>query len=189
MIAQSTPHKLSGHAVVPGSKSHTIRAVLLATLAEGCSVIHNPLLSLDGRSALAAARQFGATVQEDDGCWVVDGCGGKLTVPGNYLDCGNSGSVAYFATPIAALVDGYTFVTGDAQILRRPIDETLSAIRELGGFAEPSRPGSTSCPAVIHGVMRGGTAHFDGKLSQIVSGIMMAAPLLKSDTDLVIRNP
>lgn len=104
MIAQSTPHKLSGHAVVPGSKSHTIRAVLLATLAEGCSVIHNPLLSLDGRSALAAARQFGATVQEDDGCWVVDGCGGKLTVPGNYLDCGNSGSVAYFATPIAALV-------------------------------------------------------------------------------------
>ena len=189
MIAQSTPHKLSGHAVVPGSKSHTIRAVLLATLAEGCSVIHNPLLSLDGRSALAAARQFGATVQEDDGCWVVDGCGGKLTVPGNYLDCGNSGSVAYFATPIAALVDGYTFVTGDAQILRRPIDETLSAIRELGGFAEPSRPGSTSCPAVIHGVMRGGTAHFDGKLSQIVSGIMMAAPLLKSDTDIVIRNP
>ena len=189
MIAQSTPHKLSGHAVVPGSKSHTIRAVLLATLAEGCSVIHNPLLSLDGRSALAAARQFGATVQEDDGCWVVDGCGGKLTVPGNYLDCGNSGSVAYFATPIAALVDGYTFVTGDAQILRRPIDETLSAIRELGGFAEPSRPGSTSCPAVIHGVMRGGTAHFDGKLSQIVSGIMIAAPLLKSDTDIVIRNP
>ena len=165
MIAQSTPHKLSGHAVVPGSKSHTIRAVLLATLAEGCSVIHNPLLSLDGRSALAAARQFGATVQEDDG------------------------SVAYFAPPIAALVDGYTFVTGDAQILRRPIDETLSAIRELGGFAEPSRPGSTSCPAVIHGVMRGGTAHFDGKLSQIVSGIMMAAPLLKADTDIVIRNP
>ena len=97
--------------------------------------------------------------------------------------------MAYFATPIAALVDGYTFVTGDAQILRRPIDETLSAIRELGGFAEPSRPGSTSCPAVIHGVMRGGTAHFDGKLSQIVSGIMMAAPLLKSDTDIVIRNP
>lgn len=189
MIAKATPHKLSGHAVVPGSKSHTIRAVLLATLAEGRSIIHNPLLSLDGRSALAAARQFGATVQEGDGFWVVDGCGGKLAVPDNYLDCGNSGSVAYFATPMAALVDGYTFVTGDAQIRRRPIDETLSAIRELGGFAEPSRPGSTSCPAVIHGIMKGGTAHFDGKLSQIVSGIMMAAPLLESDTDIVIRNP
>lgn len=113
----------------------------------------------------------------------------KKAVPDNYLDCGNSGSVAYFATPMAALVDGYTFVTGDAQIRRRPIDETLSAIRELGGFAEPSRPGSTSCPAVIHGIMKGGTAHFDGKLSQIVSGIMMAAPLLESDTDIVIRNP
>lgn len=100
----------------------------------------------------------------------------KKAVPDNYLDCGNSGSVAYFATPMAALADGYTFVTGDAQIRRRPIDETLSAIRELGGFAEPSRPGSTSCPAVIHGIMKGGTAHFDGKLSQIVSGIMMAAP-------------
>lgn len=189
MLAKTTPHKLSGHAVVPGSKSHTIRAVLLATMAEGRSVIHNPLLSLDCHSALAAARQFGAKTEEHDGYWVVEGTAGALSVPGNYLDCGNSGSVAYFATPIAALVDGYTYVTGDEQIRRRPIDGTLSAINELGGFAAPIEKGRTSCPAVIHGTMKGGTAHFDGKLSQIVSGIMMAAPLLEKDTEVLISDP
>lgn len=189
MIAVSKPAKLSGHARVPGSKSHTIRAVLLAVMAEGRSVIHNPLLSLDCRSALAAARLFGAKTEEYDGYWVVEGRGRNLAVPDNYLDCGNSGSVAYFATPMAALVDGYTFVTGDEQIRRRPIDGTLSAINELGGFAAASRLESTSCPVVIHGIIKGGKAHFEGKLSQIVSGIMMAAPLAQKDTELLIRDP
>lgn len=189
MNAVSKPCKLSGHAMVPGSKSHTIRAVLLATMSEGRSVIHNPLLSLDCRSSLAVARLFGAKTEEHDGYWVVEGRGRDLAVPDNYLDCGNSGSVAYFATPMAALVDGYTFVTGDEQIRRRPIDETVAAIRELGGFAEISRPGFSSCPAVIRGTMKGGTAHFDGKLSQVVSGIMMVAPLLEQDTELIVRDP
>lgn len=189
MIAVTTPRVLSGHAMVPGSKSHTIRAVLLATMAEGKSVIHNPLPSLDCKSAMAAARLFGARTAEEDGTWTVEGVGRDLKVPENYLDCGNSGSVAYFATPMAALTKGYTFVTGDEQIRRRPIDETLSAIRELGGEAFASRPGSKACPAIVHGVMKGGTAHFEGQLSQIVSGIMMTAPLLEGDTEIIIRDP
>ena len=175
--------------MVPGSKSHTIRAVLLATMSKGRSVIHNPLLSLDCRNALATARLFGAQVEDQGNTWVVDGLGRDLKVPDNYLDCGNSGSVAYFATPMAALVDGYTFVTGDEQIRRRPIDETISAINELGGFAAASRPGSTSCPVVVRGVLKGGTAHFGGQLSQIVSGVMMVAPLLEQDTEILVKDP
>ncbi len=179
---------LHGSVCVPGSKSHTIRAVLLAAMAEGTTVIHNPLPSLDGKSALAAAETFGARTSIDGNTWTVEGRGRDLAVPRNYLDCGNSGSVAYFATPMAALVDGYTFVTGDAQIRRRPIHETVLAINELGGFAAHSIPGSDSCPVVVHGVMKGGQAHFGGKLSQIISGFMMAAPLLEQDTELLIED-
>lgn len=102
---------LGGSLSVPGSKSHTIRAVLLATMAEGASTIRNPLTSLDGMSALNAARTFGAEVVEEPGKWTVRGLAGKLHAPANYLDCGNSGSVAYFATPMAATIDDYTFVT------------------------------------------------------------------------------
>lgn len=189
MIAKTTLHKLKGHAMVPGSKSHTIRAVLLAAMAGGTSEIYNPLTSFDCMNAIKAAEMFGARINVKQGVWLVEGTGGRLRVPENYLDCGNSGSVAYFATPMAALTEGYTFVTGDSQIRRRPIDETLAAIRELGGEAFCSRPGSRSCPAVVRGKMRGGTAHFDGKLSQVVSGVMMAAPLLEEDTEIIIKNP
>lgn len=189
MIAKTNPHQLKGHVMVPGSKSHTIRAVLLAAMARGKSEIHNPLTSFDCMNAIKAAKLFGAEITEEEGVWLVDGVDGDLKVPDNYLDCGNSGSVAYFATPMAALTEGYTFITGDAQIRRRPIDETLSAICELGGEAYTSRPGSCACPAIVHGRMKGGTAHFDGKLSQIVSGVMMAAPLLDGDTEIVIKNP
>ena len=189
MIAKTNSHVLNGHAVVPGSKSHTIRAVLLAAMAEGKSEIYNPLTSFDCINAVNAAELFGADITAEQGVWTVEGTGGELKIPDNYLDCGNSGSVAYFATPMAALTNGYTFVTGDAQIRRRPIEETLAAIRELGGEAFTSRPGFSACPAIVRGKMAGGTAHFDGRLSQVVSGIMMTAPLLEGDTEIVIKNP
>lgn len=189
MIAKAVPKSLKGHVMVPGSKSQTIRAILLAVMAEGTSRIQNPLPSLDCKSALKAAKLFGAKTREEEGVWIVEGVGKALKVPDNYLDCGNSGSVAYFATPMAALTEGYTFVTGDAQIRRRPIDETLRGIRQLGGEAFPSRPGSPSCPVIVRGKMRGGTARFEGKLSQVVSGIMMTAPLLEGDTEIFIKNP
>lgn len=180
---------LSGTAIVPGSKSHTIRAVLLAALAEGKSTIHNPLTSLDGKSALAAAASLGADVSDHGDTWVIRGTAGKPCVPANYLDCGNSGSTAYFAAPIAALAEGYTYLTGDEQIRRRPIDEVVSAINELGGSAEFAIPGSGACPVVIHGTMKGGTAHFSGRLSQFVSGILMTAPLLEGDTEVIVKDP
>ncbi len=179
---------LKGTACVPGSKSHTIRAVLLGTMADGTTVIHNPLPSLDGKSALAAAERFGAKTSVNGNVWTVEGTSGKLKTPYNYLDCGNSGSVAYFATPMAALCDGYTFVTGDAQIRHRPIGETVTGINALGGYASHSLNSSDSCPVVVHGTMKGGQATFSGKLSQIISGFMMTAPLMEGDTELLIED-
>lgn len=180
---------LHGNAVVPGSKSHTIRAVLLAAMSKGTSYIHNPLPSLDCKSAMRAAESFGARTKMENGLWTVEGVGHDLKTPDNYVDCGNSGSTAYFFASTAALTDGYTFLTGDAQIRRRPIQPVLDAINQLGGRAFCSRVGVNACPAIIGGKMKGGTVRFRHSLSQFVSSIMMAAPMLENDTRIINEEP
>ena len=181
--------RLHGTAIVPGSKSHTIRAVLLATMSKGISYIHNPLPSLDCKSAMHVAACFGARTEMQPGLWTVEGVGRDLKTPDNYVDCGNSGSTAYFFASMAALTDGYTFLTGDEQIRRRPIEPVLDAINQLGGSAVCSRPGVNACPAIIKGRMKGGTVRFHRSLSQFVSSIMMAAPLLEEDTLILNEDP
>lgn len=189
MQAKVTKSTLSGDILVPGSKSHTIRAVLLAAMAEGTSVIHNPLPSFDCQSALSVAECFGAATAAQPEVWTVTGRGGSLRLPDNYVDCGNSGSVAYFAASMAALVEGYTFITGDAQIRRRPIQPVLTAINALGGEAFTSRPGADACPAIIKGKMGGGSVRFTNSLSQFVSSIMLSAPLAGGDIEIINEKP
>ena len=90
---------LSGHITVPGSKSHTIRALILASMAEGTSYISNPLPSNDCLSTAAAVRKIGAEVdfgdEEKSGAdsvWTVKGAGAGLHLPADQIDVGNSGS-------------------------------------------------------------------------------------------------
>ena len=75
--------RLHGTAIVPGSKSHTIRAVLLATMSKGISYIHNPLPSLDCKSAMHVAACFGARTEMQPGLWTVEGVGRDLKTPDN----------------------------------------------------------------------------------------------------------
>lgn len=189
MIARSKKSVLNGRVLVPASKSHTIRAILLAAMSEGTSVIRNPLPSQDAKSALEAAAAFGAKVAEEPGVWTVEGRGKNLRLPENYLECGNSGSVSAFGSLMAGLIDGYTFITGDAQIRRRPILPAVEAVNALGGTAFVTRPGATACPIVVRGVMKGGSIRFEGLLSQMVSGTLMVAPLLSGPTEIFVDDP
>jgi 3-phosphoshikimate 1-carboxyvinyltransferase len=189
MTVRSSKSSLRGSITVPGAKSQTIRAVLLSTLCKGKSVIRNPLPSLDAISAMEAARAFGAETVREKGVWTVTGPQDGIRLPENYIDTGNSGSVAYFAASMAALLDGYTFITGDEQIRRRPIKPLLAALRELGAEAFTSRPETDSCPVIIRGPMKGGAAHLEGLLSQYVTSILMSAPLVKADTEIFLKEP
>lgn len=189
MYSISKKASLHGEVIVPGSKSHTIRAVLLAAMAEGRSVIHNPLTSNDCLSALRAARAFGVGVTEEPGTWIVEGKGKNLEVPENYIDTDNSGTTTYFVASMAALIDGYTFITGDKQIRRRPIKHLLNAINELGAQAYTTRPGSEAPPVIIRGKLRGGKAYLSGFTSQFISSILLAAPLADDGTEVFVENP
>ncbi len=189
MYSISRKASLHGEVIVPGSKSHTIRSVLLAAMAEGKSVINNPLTSDDGLSALNAARAFGAEVIEEPGVWIVEGKGKKLHVPENFIDTKNSGTTTTFVASMAALLDGYTFITGDHQIRRRPIKPLADALNELGAQAFLTRPGAVAPPVVIGGKMRGGRVSFSGFNSQFISSILLSSPLAEGDTEIIVENP
>jgi 3-phosphoshikimate 1-carboxyvinyltransferase len=189
MHSVSRRSSLSGTVTVPGSKSHTIRAVLLGAMAEGTSVIHNPLASHDCLSAAKAARMFGAETGLAEGVWTVKGTGGRLSLPDDVIDCGNSGTTAVFVMSMAALCEGYTVITGDSQIRRRPVIQLVNALNGLGAEAFLTRPGKEAPPVIIKGVLKGGEARFSGFNSQVVSSVLLSAALAREDTVILVEKP
>ena len=81
---------LSGEITIPASKSHTIRALLIAAMADRGSLIINPLDSADTRSCVDAVRIIGAKVKIKDDRWIVKGTGGKIIFTNSVIDVGNS---------------------------------------------------------------------------------------------------
>ncbi|NLM01071.1 MAG: 3-phosphoshikimate 1-carboxyvinyltransferase [Treponema sp.] len=194
--------ELSGRIVVPGSKSHTIRALLLAALSDGKCKINNPLPSADGFSAAHAIKAFGAKV--DIGCevdkkgyplgkpasvWFVEGVGENAHLPNETIDVGNSGSVLYFFTPVAATFAGTSTFTGDESICKRPVNHLLDALRQLGCEASVLYSGVDSPPFSVTGPLRAGKVVTDGTLSQYISGLMMASCLVEGEIDINLIEP
>ncbi len=180
------PSSLSGTIRIPGSKSHTIRALALSLLAGGESVIHAPLDSSDTRSCLDMVTRFGATVTERGDAWLVQGRGGALPVPDDVIDVGNSGTSLYIGLGLASLIDGWTVFTGDSQIRRRPADGLIEAISSLGAAVFSTRENGRP-PIAVRGRISGGETSIEAVTSQYLSALLIAAPLAERDT--IIRVP
>ncbi len=185
MKFHARPSKLNGEITVPGSKSHTIRALMCGLLAEGESRIDSPLDSSDTRSCYGMVRQFGADVREHGRSWVVRGTGGDLKVPDDIVDVGNSGTTLYFGMGVAALCRGSIVFTGDHQTRNRPADQLIDALNRLGASAFSTR-GNGKPPVVITGKMRGGAASVEAHTSQYLSALLLAAPLASKDVTIEV---
>jgi 3-phosphoshikimate 1-carboxyvinyltransferase len=177
------PSKISGKIDLPGSKSHTIRALALGLLADGESVIRAPLDSADTRSCLNMIKKFGADVGEDKNAWRVKGRAGEISVPNDIMDVGNSGTSLYIGMGLASLTDGYTVFTGDGQIRNRPVDALLNSIPELGGEAF-STQSNNRCPVVVKGKLKGGTTSVNAVISQYLSSLLIACPMATGETTI-----
>jgi 3-phosphoshikimate 1-carboxyvinyltransferase len=178
--------RLRGTVPIPASKSHTIRAVAIAALAEGKSVIRNPLISGDTLSAVACYRALGAGIDtSDDRAWKVEGTGGRPRAPSGTIDVGNSGTTLRIAVSSAALCAGAGEIrlTGDEQIQRRPIGPLLRSLGQLGARAE-SEKGNDMAPIRVRGVLRGGKTEIECKTSQYLTSLLLAAPLAEGDTEI-----
>ncbi|MFC1693706.1 3-phosphoshikimate 1-carboxyvinyltransferase [Candidatus Latescibacterota bacterium] len=182
-----TTHKslLDGTVIVPASKSHTIRAVILGALASGNSMIEGPLDSFDTRSAAGAVSAFGAGLEMDRDCWIISGVEGKPRVPDTIIDVGNSGTTLYMIMGSASLTDGWTVITGDEQIRRRSALPLMEALQGLGVETISTR-GNGMAPLLVKGAMKGGRTEVRGISSQYVSSLLMACPLARENVEISV---
>jgi 3-phosphoshikimate 1-carboxyvinyltransferase len=188
MDMRISPSALSGTIRIPGSKSHTIRSLLLSLLSEGQSVITGALTSGDGAAAINAARSFGAAVIEEGDTLTITGVGGNLIAPKTIIDTANSGTTTTLFSSVAALSEGFTIITGDEQIRRRSIAPLIEALNGLGAHAFFTHPSRTAPPVVIGGTLGGGRVTVDGSNSQVVSSLLLACPLAAGDSEITVTN-
>lgn len=184
-----SPSKLKGIIIVPSSKSHTLRAILFASLAHGVSRIESPLNSPDTEAMIAAVRQLGAIVTPFENSLEIVGTGGKIQAPDDVIWCGNSGQVLRFIGAIAGLIPQYTILTGDHSIRHnRPVSPLLEGLGQLGAFAKSSK-GNGNAPILIKGPFTQTIATIEGEDSQPVSGLLIASAFAPHAIDLHVKNP
>ena len=156
---------------VPGSKSLTNRALVLAAQATGQSRIVAPLRSRDTDLMAAALGALGTGVALDGSDWLITP--GPLTGPA-HVDCGLAGTVMRFLPPLAATGQGPITFDGDEAARRRPMATVLDALRALGVRVDGDR-----LPFIVDATGRvpGGSVRIDASASsQFVSGLLLSAP-------------
>ncbi len=175
---------LRGDVAIPGSKSHTIRAVAIAALAEGESRIQRPLQSDDAQAAVRAYSALGAEMHIQENEWRVQGTGGRLQAPDNVIDVGNSGTTMRMAMGSSALLEqGMAVLTGDEQVRRRPCGPLAASLNDLGARVRTTRGGGVP-PFVIEGRLRGGETVIEAVTSQYLSSLLLNAPLADHDSTI-----
>jgi len=187
MKLTASPSTLAGTVAMPGSKSHTIRAVAVASLAEGRSTIRSPLDSADARSAVACYRALGARINDAvPETWTVEGFGGEPTAPDGTIDVANSGTTLRIGAASAGLLrEGTATFTGDRQIQRRPLGPLLRSLNDLGAPARSLRDNGCA-PVEIGGRLAGGRTEIAAVTSQFLSALLINAPLADGDTEIVV---
>ncbi len=164
---------------VPGSKSITARALLLAALADGESTLYGAQLSDDCATFLAAVKALGIETEVDGTTVKVKGCGGKLAVSNANIFVGSAGTAARFLTAVLALSEGEYTLTSSEQMQRRPQKDLIRALEELG--AKFTFSGDEYCfPFTVKGVRAKKTEITVDitKSSQFLSALLMAGVLV-----------
>ncbi|ACL17876.1 3-phosphoshikimate 1-carboxyvinyltransferase [Methanosphaerula palustris] len=177
----------------PPSKSFTHRALIIAALADGESLIRGPLIAEDTLLTVRALQALGADITDTPEGYRVQGTDGRPDcAEGTVLDLKNSGTSLRLLSSIALLCSSTAGVTltGSPRMQQRPIGELGDAIRTLGGsvryLAADGYP-----PCVVQGPLVGGEATLDGSVSsQFISSLLLAAPYAVRPVDLkVARQP
>jgi 3-phosphoshikimate 1-carboxyvinyltransferase len=170
--------------LVPGSKSLTNRALILAALGDGPSTLARPLASRDTQLMAAALTALGATVERDGMTWTVSPIGSADT-GATTVDCGLAGTVMRFVPLLAALGDAPVTFDGDEHARVRPMASTIATLRGLG--VEVDDEGRDSLPFTVRptGRVAGGPVSIDASSSsQFVSAPLLVGARLADGLDL-----
>ena len=167
---------------LPGSKSLTNRALLLAALSDGPSVVRRPLRSRDTMLMARALEGLGTSVVDEDGDWHV--------TPGPWergteVDCGLAGTVMRFVPPVAGLARGAVGFDGDPHMRLRPVGAMLAALTALGVRIDDEGRGALPFVVRGQGSVPGGTVTIDASASsQFVSALLLAGARYDDGVDV-----
>ena len=170
---------------IPGSKSVTNRALILASLATTPSTIRKPLISRDSELMSAGLLALGISITGSDEAWQITPA--PLRGPAR-VDVGNAGTVMRFLPPLAAFAEGDISFDGDPRSYERPLGPVIKALEELG--IEIDHGGRYSLPMVIkaRGKVKGGALTIDASASsQFLSALLLVAPSMEEGITVTHR--
>jgi len=176
--------QLNGEIICPPSKSYTHRAIFLAALSDGKSIVKNALYSADTRATIDACKTFGVDVHESGDVISIDNSI-NLEGQGGIIDVVNSGTTIRIATAIAAISQNRTILSGDSSIKKRPMKPLLDSLESLGAkcISDDGKP-----PITISGRIRGGKVKIKGDISsQFVSALLVIAPRLQNGLEINVE--
>ncbi|UDG81460.1 3-phosphoshikimate 1-carboxyvinyltransferase [Candidatus Profftia lariciata] len=182
--------KFSGKINLPGSKSISNRALLLAALASGTTCLHNLLNSNDVHHMITALKQLGITIQLSEhqtSCEIIGNRGAFQLQRPLKLFLGNAGTAMRPLTAVLCLSNGETILTGDQRMKERPIGHLVDALRQgcakIDYLEQQNYP-----PLLINGYYVGGNIEIDGTISsQFLTSLLIMAPLAQKDTIISIK--
>ena len=166
---------LNGKITCPSNKSYTHRAIFLAALSDGKSIVKKILRSNDTIATINACRGFGIEVEELENNVTIKNTIGEV-VQNSMINAENSGTTIRIAIAIAALSGGNTTLTGDESLRKRPMQPILDALQTMGVKTE-SDDGKP--PIHINGKIQGKEISINGDISsQFISALLIIAPRL-----------
>ncbi len=180
-------HLLNAVIRVPGSKSLTNRALLIASLANGTTRLTNALFSDDSRYFAKALQTLGFDVQLDEVNheMIIAGLGGRIPANKAELFIGNAGTAARFLSAFLTLGNGEYILDGEPRMRERPIGDLVEALTQLGAKLEPTH----NCPPVKIAAsgLPGGKTKIAGNISsQFLSALLMVAPYAKNPIEVTL---
>lgn len=177
-----------GQVTPPSSKSHNVRALFFALLAQGKSSLTNALLADDTHDALRICRALGAHIDTQSDPWHIEAQGLPLRSSNTVLDIGNSGLTGHFALPLLGLradPEAVIHVDSGAQMRLRPIGPLVEALRTLGMSIDYLEQ-TGHFPLRVSGRLLGGHVQVSGMTSQYASALLMALPCAQHDSELTV---
>jgi 3-phosphoshikimate 1-carboxyvinyltransferase len=178
------PSHISGTVAAPPSKSLTQRAIAAGLLAGGTTVIRHASFCNDSQAAMKIAEALGARVSTADGIITVQT--GLRPVYPVTLHCGESGLALRMFAPIASLLNPFVTITGEGSLSGRPVSMIADALSQLGVTVVTN---GGFLPMKLMGKISGRNAIIDGSSgSQLLTGLLMALPLLNSDSEIKVEN-
>ncbi len=179
---------LFGEVTVPGDKSISHRALMLAALASGVSMIENILLATDVLATSQALLQLGVAIQEvDKHRWRVQGCAGKFQTPNQKLYLANSGTAARLFAGLLAGAGVSCQISGDESLSQRPMRRVIEPLQQMGANIQANLMGTLPLQLKANGPLKAIHYRMKQASAQVKSALLLAA--LQSEGTTVIEQP